>query len=607
MPQPPGPPQPILPPRPPQTRPTQEVTAKLDKKSKTSVIAKIAKIISTDNASSNPARVPNEGRTRQNPEEGDFQCSWIPSETQPVEDTLSCLALRHINEPSSNDNNGIAENRGNSHQKSKINPISQLGNLLARAPNSNRPLPPLPTTDTTSSSSLPQQLSSKQPNLPAQFQDKFSRPLPHVPTVAQQTSHSAPTQQFSSELNPLSVPSQVSHKLSRPLPTLPNNSQPSNPTTQPVVTPPPNYPPPVFIAAPVVSTAGDSSDTASSGGDTDGDFSSSGEDDYYENNEEYYSILGIDVKESERIYMSSRPTTLQQHQPDTSSLDTDISQFLTNEYKYLITIRHINDARKILNPTLQGLLQGVNNLVEVHNDMYAELYAGYQSCSKIAEVFLSRRDMLTPYVYYLMNAPMIEKHLKELPAGVMAQYPSIQIDIMTSWKRLNFYFLSLENMLKKAPAEDAEALQRAVDMFQEMNRKGDSGIMMDAVKGAPFSIHPLAPLLLHSILKTSSRGVGKVDYRVLLFGEMLILTLPKKDHYEFYDHLPINQLQLESGDSDTQFTLDKVRGSLKKSKRYTFRAPTAAVKDLWVSRIYDLLKDYADKIKQLTSLRYGVD
>lgn len=386
----------------------------------------------------------------------------------------------------------------------------------------------------------------------------------------------------------------------RPLPPLPTTSQATSPT---LPSPMPQLPcrRPSAISV--------SSDTTSNGSDGEDDFYENEDEDFCDNDEEYFSKLGIDVKESERIYLSTTTIlpALQNQIP--SALAADINKLLVDEHRYLTTIGEISEARKILNPRLQGLLQGVDKLVDVHHNMYTELYAGYHSCSKVAQVFLSRKDDLAPYSYYLMNAPAIGKELQALQEGVTAQYPNLKTNIMTSWKRLNFYFLSLENLLENAPAEEAKVVEQAVEMFKEMSRKGDSGILMDAVKGAPFSLHTLSPLLLHSIFSVKLANRNKGDCRVLLFCEMIILTIPKKDHCEYVDHLPTNQLQWGAADDDcdTQFTLEMIRGGKKKNKRYTFRSPTVAIKDAWISKITELLNKHADEIKRIAGLRYGKD
>ncbi|XP_042227701.1 uncharacterized protein LOC121870029 [Homarus americanus] len=336
--------------------------------------------------------------------------------------------------------------------------------------------------------------------------------------------------------------------------------------------------------------------------------SDDGDDTIYEEEEEYYEVLGINLRETERIYMRTSMIDNKQQTTQTS-FEEDIVQFLRDEHKYLYSIGRIRDARKSLKPQLQNLLRGTDTLATVHNDMYEELYDGYRSCSRIAEVFISRKDQLKNYEYYLMNAPKINKYLEDLPEAVTQQLPTLREDIRCSYKRLHFYFMNLEKMLRSAPPEDREIVQEAVEMLREMNRRGDSGILIAAVKSVPFDLHLFRPLLLHNsfTIRSSFTDRGRISYRVLLFVEMIVVTVPKKEQYEYQEHLPINQVNflIPSNTSKREFSLELVLGGQKKNKEYTFCAPSMEARDVWVEEINRLLKELAEKIKSETLRRLG--
>ncbi|KAK8752196.1 hypothetical protein OTU49_012479 [Cherax quadricarinatus] len=343
--------------------------------------------------------------------------------------------------------------------------------------------------------------------------------------------------------------------------------------------------------------------------DNDSEWHSEDEDDFnYENNETYCTFLGISVRESERIYMKS--SMIQQQPEETvSSLEDDLCYFLNNEYDYISCIERIKNERKLLNPELQYLLRGAEALAEIHNDMYREMHDGYRSCSRIAYAFTSRKDQLEQYAYYLMNAPKIITHVEDLPEGMKVLLPTLNEDLRTSWKRLHFYFMSLEKMLSRAPLEDREALQEAVEMLRDLNRKGDSGILLDGVKEAPFDLLLYCPLILHNAFKIKGplTTKGKTDYRVLLFPDIIVVTLPKKDQYEYQEHLLINQVNFIAGNSisNKEFDLEIVLGGSKRNKKYMFRAPSVEVRDAWVDEITRLLHVNAEKIKTLATKRFG--
>lgn len=263
----------------------------------------------------------------------------------------------------------------------------------------------------------------------------------------------------------------------------------------------------------------------------------------------------------------------------------------------------------MLNPELQHLLRVTEALATTHNDMYIDLHEGYRSCSKIANAFIARKDKLDHYIYYLMNAPKINTCIKNMPEENTLLLPTLQEDLRTSWKRLHFYLMSLEKILGSAPQGDKEALKVVVEMLRDMNLQADSCILLDGVKECPFELLLYCPLILHNAFKIKGPLTIRTrpNYRVLLFAEIIVVTVPKNDQYEYQEHLPMNQVKFIAASyfTSTDFDLEIMSGGQKRNKRYTFRAPSPEARDVWVETITRLLRANAEKIKNLVTKRYG--
>lgn len=319
-------------------------------------------------------------------------------------------------------------------------------------------------------------------------------------------------------------------------------------------------------------------------------------------------ILGtLNVKESEFMFIPSLKHT--QEQDSSSSMEHELSILLENEHQYLDTLGRITDARSVVKPELQNLLRRNESLADFHRNLFRDLHQEFPSCSGVARVFLSRKEDLEQYRYYLMNAPLVLRQLGQQREEVKSQYPTLEADLKSSWKRLHYYFMTFDKLAKIVSPEEQPLVQEVVDLLRDMNRQGDSAILIDGVSGAPFSLHTLGSLLLHGlfVIKDSS-GVlkAKAKHHVLLFEEMMVITLPKKETYHYKDHLPIRQLYLRQADSDeTTFVLDFMQGGNKKNRRFTFKCRQQESKDAWVNEISRLHLEYAKEVKRLSKLRYG--
>ncbi|KAK3890061.1 hypothetical protein Pcinc_005976 [Petrolisthes cinctipes] len=324
--------------------------------------------------------------------------------------------------------------------------------------------------------------------------------------------------------------------------------------------------------------------------------------------EPYYLTIGIDAEEIERIYTRSKPV---QNQKSIKSREMVIEELLKNERNYICCLNRLKKARKSLKPELQNLLRGIEGLFDIHDKMYFNLYSGYDSCSKIAEVFTSFQEQLNSYKYHLMNAPKISEKLKMVPEEVITQHPTLKTDIKNTWTRLHYYFMSLERMSESAMDDEKTVMQEAVEMLRNMNKQADSGCLIDAVKDAPFSLHTLGPLLLHSTFLIKGFSIIRKNWtkhEVLLFSDMIVTLVPQKNIFLYRDHFLTKQLNLMNSDlpDEKHFVLELVAGGQKRNKKFTFRSSTADAKTAWVKELTRIFNENANVIKQQFGARYGL-
>lgn len=321
--------------------------------------------------------------------------------------------------------------------------------------------------------------------------------------------------------------------------------------------------------------------------------------------EDLYESLGLSIEDSERIFRYDMARHAENTVKQTSSQEDPVIYFLRNEYNYLNSLRCITAART-LSPELHPLLSGVGALEQLHSDLYKELHSSYHSYSSIAQTFLSRRKQLESYKYHLMNGPLIIEALAKVPESDLRDHPDLKEALRTSWKRPHFYFMNLESFLSSVPEDDRGVLQEAVTMLKELNRLGDSGIIIDGVKGSPFDLHIKAPLLLHSSFKIRGPGMQRKDYRVLLFVEMLVITLPEGRSYRYQCNLRMDQLLpiAQKPESAASFAV-QVRDGGKKEKIYVFTAPNENAKRKWDDEIKRLTNDIANEVKREAEKRFG--
>lgn len=312
-----------------------------------------------------------------------------------------------------------------------------------------------------------------------------------------------------------------------------------------------------------------------------------------QNVDKYYLTLGIDQEEAEKLYMTTYEMEADEEDPtadhdNTTTLEEDIQAFIKDEFNFKNVIWRIREAKPMLSPDLQHFLKGTETLADIHNDMYIELYDGYKSCSKMAQVFLSRIDQMERYKYYLLNSPKILNLIQKEPEEVKKRFPRLTEDIKSSWKRLQFYQRSLEKMMAVAPQNEKPALDKVLTLLKDLNRQGDSGIIMEGVKEAPFSIYDHAPLLLHSSFLV--RNVALKDLKspchLMLFPKVLIITEPKDDGYHFLFRLFLRSLQLlpSKHDKERSFVLKTKNGVT-----FGVKATTEEKMHVWRERIKALI------------------
>nr|XP_027230089.1 uncharacterized protein LOC113821764 [Penaeus vannamei]XP_027230090.1 uncharacterized protein LOC113821764 [Penaeus vannamei] len=327
------------------------------------------------------------------------------------------------------------------------------------------------------------------------------------------------------------------------------------------------------------------------------------DDDSYGN---FYGSFDRSVEDSERIFCHETVPHAEEKDKQTSSQADRINYFLTHEYNYLTSLSYIKAART-LSPELQPLLRGVDTLEELHHDLYRELYSSCQSYSSIAQALLSRREQLESYKYHMMNGPLIYAALAKVPETKLKDHPNLKDSLRISWKRLHFYFMSLEEFLASAPEGDKGVMQEAVAMLRELHALGDSAILIDGVKGTPFDLHIKGPLLLHGSFKIKGPEMQKKDYRALLFAEMLVITLPEGWTSRYQCSLRIDQLIpiSQKSDSVSSFTVQVSDGG-GKGKLYVFTARDEKTKEKWFNEITKLAAKIADEVKREFEKRYGM-
>ncbi|XP_027230089.2 uncharacterized protein [Penaeus vannamei] len=327
------------------------------------------------------------------------------------------------------------------------------------------------------------------------------------------------------------------------------------------------------------------------------------DDDSYGN---LYGSFDRSVEDSERIFCHETVPHAEEKDKQTSSQADRINYFLTHEYNYLTSLSYITAART-LSPELQPLLRGVDTLEELHHDLYRELYSSCQSYSSIAQTLLSRREQLESYKYHIMNGPLIYAALAKVPETKLKDHPNLKDSLRISWKRLHFYFMSLEEFLASAPEGDRGVMQEAVAMLRELHALGDSAILIDGVKGTPFDLHIKGPLLLHGSFKIKGPEMQRKDYRALLFAEMLVITLPEGWTSRYQCSLRIDQLIpiSQKSDSVSSFTVQVSDGG-GKGKLYVFTARDEKTKEKWFNEITKLAAKIADEVKREFEKRYGM-
>ncbi|MPC19763.1 hypothetical protein E2C01_012689 [Portunus trituberculatus] len=151
-----------------------------------------------------------------------------------------------------------------------------------------------------------------------------------------------------------------------------------------------------------------------------------------------------------------------------------------------------------------------------------------------------------------MNAPKVASQLEQQTEEILKQHPTLELDIKSSWKRIHFYFMTFEKIAKIVPVDEQDLVQKVVDLLREIYRQGDSGILIDAVNGAP----------------------------------------------------QLNLIAQSDSDKET-FILELVQGGNKKNRKYTFRPRQPEAKAAWVTEISRLHLKYENEVERLRKLRSG--
>ncbi|XP_064092398.1 uncharacterized protein LOC135205562 [Macrobrachium nipponense] len=288
------------------------------------------------------------------------------------------------------------------------------------------------------------------------------------------------------------------------------------------------------------------------------------------------------------------------------SLKSFINRFLMNDFAYIETIERISNARNSLPPKMKILLRGVENLYETHVRMYHDLSASGDSCTKIANVFISNKERLEFYKYYMLNAPEICNHLLDLPDTVKANHPQLEDDIKSTWKRLHYYYTTLENMLSLSQEEEKDPITVAIYLIKNLNLQADSGILLDYVREAPYNLHLKKPLLLHNLFKIKGPSLKGSFFHALLFSEMIVITAPRGDYYVYQKDIYIQQIIFRDKKQSNKFILEMDLGRNKIKATYTFKTNEVGVKEAWFNEIKRLKYTIAEKERTERNMRFGI-
>lgn len=324
--------------------------------------------------------------------------------------------------------------------------------------------------------------------------------------------------------------------------------------------------------------------------------------------ETFYTSLGISVEDSERIYMNKSIRQIKKPSKSSTSRE-EINRFLLEDNNHIEKLSRINMAREDMQYQLQNHLRGTQALCKVHQDIHEELKECGDSYSKISKVLIKYKEQFESHIYYVKKATEINNNLSTLSNDLLKKYPGIKEDIRCSWKILNFYLLNLESFQKKAPEEDKPALTEAIKMLRDLSRQADTEVLLDGVKGAPYPLHSLGSLLLHSSFQVTGPLLKRdLSIRVLLFPKTIVITQHKNNKYEFLLDLPIMQsyfgpLKQEQSKS---FSIEVNYGGIQGKKTYTFTATTKDVKEVWVSEIAQLMGQFAEEEKKIQNKRNAI-
>ncbi|KAK7070534.1 hypothetical protein SK128_008562 [Halocaridina rubra] len=324
--------------------------------------------------------------------------------------------------------------------------------------------------------------------------------------------------------------------------------------------------------------------------------------------ETYYMCLGISVENSERIYMKRPIRQIGKKSSPSKTLGEDIINFIIDEKNFLSILNSINKAHGDMPPKLQSLLRKTQALSLIHTSIYEEIKNCTDSCTSIAQVLLRYRGGLESHIYYVSKAPEINMLMEMLPETFLKKYSGIKDAVRSSWKKITFYILNLEKFLKSAVNEE-KVITCALEMLRDLSKRADTEVLLDGIKGTPYSLHTLGTLYLHSSFVVTGPLLKKdFTIRVLLFPKTIVITQHKNKKYDFLLDIPIKQSYFITTKQDPSkcFALEINFGGVQGKKQYVFQAPRADVKAAWFSEISRIMKEFALEEKREQEKRNAV-
>ncbi|CAL4063196.1 unnamed protein product, partial [Meganyctiphanes norvegica] len=344
-----------------------------------------------------------------------------------------------------------------------------------------------------------------------------------------------------------------------------------------------------------------SSDTVNSQSSNPPQTSDSDDDDDIYVNDTFYEKIGLDTKDQERIYMKISPNN-EESTAGTRPITNVVDYMLDNEQKYITTVNKLADGKKFFPLVIQPYLGSIEKLPALHKELYEALTASKKSTAKMATAFISRKEKFIVYHNIIVNALVVEKHLKNTSDYEKAKIKDMHEPLRQARKRLHFYFMHLEGMLPSATEQERKKIQEAVDILKDYYKNADTGVLIKSIRKSPLQLTLYKPLHLHSLVYVSGPQMNNKEYRVLLFEEIIIVALPIDDDHEYQLDIRMEVVKLNDNTTNPKTLILHVDyGGVRGMEKYIFRFTDEKVKQGWKNEILSIHRRYMEKIRGSTT------